>query len=94
MTASVQEPVQVENIIAIGGEAGGRSLESCNKKVFDGQVLMLTNHGETVRLIRVDLKPEENVVVHQSSSQHHALLKVDIVVGSAMDQKEVLPIKL
>ena len=33
-------------------------------------------------------------MVDQSSGQHHALLKVDVVVGRPMDQKEVFAVEL
>ena len=40
------------------------------------------------------LQPEKNVEIDQSSRQHHALLKVDIVISCPMDQEIVLAVEI
>lgn len=40
------------------------------------------------------LNSEKDVEIDQSSRQHHTLLKVDIVIGSAVYQEVVFPVEL
>ena len=73
-------------LILVGREAGG-SLESGDKKVFDGQVLMLTNHGETVRLIGVDLKNEIELVEMTNQASNVKMMEYMAKSSSRLKEK-------